>query len=555
MPDKGLILSYLMQSTPFLRKLVAQSIGRWLILLPVCFGIGCANVVPPDGGPRDETPPMLDTLLSTPNFQTNFAKQRIDLTFDEWVKLEDVTNQVVVSPPLEKNPTITIKKRTVRLEFDEEEVLKDSATYVINFGEAVKDLTENNPVPNLRFVFSTGAQIDSIQISGTVKKVEDQQPLEKVLVMLYENTADSVVRKLRPYYFAKTDKAGRFQVSNMKPGRYKVFALEDTGRRYVWDGEEERIGFLDTLLQVDSTLTDSIRLQVFLPEKKLRRTDAQTRRYGSIRLQYSRPIDTLAVSYDSLFTGTLLPEYAGDSLIIWFRQEDMLRNWQLYLQADSTYLDTLRIQPRDSSDLRLRWINAAAPGRPVSVRPDEAYQLQFNHLLTAVDTASIVLLEDTLLQVVAPVISWSGRQLSVAYDWKEGLPYRLQILPGTITDWFGLSNDTLLADIRPGARKNFGLLKIQVDSLQAEEAYIFQLKQGEKTVYEHPVTGTSQWSNTYPLLPAGDYVLEIVYDRNKNKRWDTGNYDLYLQPERRYQKKLETLRANWDLGVKEILPK
>ena len=115
---------------------------------------GCANVGTLTGGDKDETPPQLDTLNSTRNFQTNFPGRSFELTFDEWLTLNDVFNQVIVSPPLEFRPEVSLKKKTVHFEFNDDEILREDATYVINFGEAIEDFTEGNAA-EMRFVFST----------------------------------------------------------------------------------------------------------------------------------------------------------------------------------------------------------------------------------------------------------------------------------------------------------------------------------------------------------------------------------------------------------------
>ena len=137
----------------------------------------CATPTTPTGGPRDENPPQIDTTLSTPNFQTRFLKQDISLTFNEWVMLEDVFNQVIISPPLQFKPEIYIKKKSVIIKWDERETLRENVTYTFNFGESVKDLTEKNPAEKLRFVFSTGDFIDSLTLSGKVVDAVDGKPL------------------------------------------------------------------------------------------------------------------------------------------------------------------------------------------------------------------------------------------------------------------------------------------------------------------------------------------------------------------------------------------
>ena len=233
-----------------------------VFLLLQLLWFNCATPVAPDGGPKDEIPPALDSVGTTPNFQTNFEKQRIELTFDEWVKLDDVFNQVVISPPLQKKYVTSIKGKTVRFEFDEEEVLRDSATYTINFGEAVKDLTESNPAENLRFVFSTGDFLDSLEMSGMIVDALTNEPVEKVLFMLYENLSDTVVRTDLPFYFARTDKSGRFTIRNIKSGTFKGFALlNDFG--YTFDQPNEQIGFPDEFILINDTIENNIKVKLF----------------------------------------------------------------------------------------------------------------------------------------------------------------------------------------------------------------------------------------------------------------------------------------------------
>ena len=225
--------------------------------------IGCANQGTLSGGKKDTTPPIIDSLKSTSNYQTNFKKQTIELTFNEWLQLNDVFKQVVVSPPLREKFDVSLKKKTVRFEFDEKEILRENATYTINFGTAVQDLTERNPVEDLRFVFSTGDFIDSLEVTGQVVEAFDKKPVKDVLVMLYDNLSDTVVRKEKPFYFAKTDEGGNFSIKNVRADTFKVFALIDGNANYLFDNVSEKIGFLkEPIVVTDSTKVD-LTLQMF----------------------------------------------------------------------------------------------------------------------------------------------------------------------------------------------------------------------------------------------------------------------------------------------------
>lgn len=262
----------------------------------------CANPLAPTGGPRDETPPAVVDEDSSPNFQTNFEKQRIELTFDEWVQVSEIFQQVVVSPPLDNQLDISLRKRTVRVDFADDEVLKENVTYTINFGEAVKDLTERNPAENLRFVFSTGDFLDSLTFSGTIIDAQTAEPKEDIRVMLYENLSDTVVRTERPFYFAKTDKLGKFTIENVKEGTFRAFALEDGDLNYLFNQANEAIGFPDTLVQINGDTSSDLTIRLFTETQPYRIQDVDSTIYGLLKVQFSEPIDAarLDLSYDTL---------------------------------------------------------------------------------------------------------------------------------------------------------------------------------------------------------------------------------------------------------------
>ena len=213
---------------------------HWLVISLALIALSsllfrCANPLPPDGGPKDERPPQVVQEKSSQNFQTNYTKKPIEIAFDEWVEIRDPFNQIIVSPPLRYPYEIYIKKRSVIFEFDEREELRDSATYTINFGEAIQDFTEGNPADQLRFVFSTGPYIDSLSVRGKIVDARTYEPVEGAVFMLYENTADSVVRTERPFYFARTNDRGLFTIENVKAGTFNGFALLDNNLNYRFD--------------------------------------------------------------------------------------------------------------------------------------------------------------------------------------------------------------------------------------------------------------------------------------------------------------------------------
>ncbi len=562
-----------------------------------CLLVSCANPIPPEGGPRDQTPPKLDTLSSTRNFQTRFEKQTIVLAFNEWVELKDAFNQVVISPPLEHRPEIVRKKKTIQVKFDEREVLRDSATYVINFGEAIRDLTEGNVAP-IVFVFSTGDFIDSLSVEGKVIDAYTAKPVENVLFMLYENLADSVVRKDRPFYFAKTNKEGAFKVSNVKSGKFKAFALLDQNLNYRFDSDAEKIAFLDSALTVsgkpeplpdslgldslaldsvavdsvlqDSTLRDTaqvaadslvspvpklpqvLTLKLFEEEKALFLRSKDVNTYGQVKLTFNRQPYDARVTFDSIGQ-TVFLETEKDTIRLWYDAETD-EPWTVYVQRD-TVIDTVAVKTGLKENFLSTALLTAAPkpgGPPAKQTPGTPFSIAFNHPLAGFDPANIKLLEDTTGTEVKPnlqIDTVEKRKLLIDFPWKDGKSYEVRLLQGAVTDLFGLTNaDSISRNFIAGAAKDFGTLTLKVINLRPDTAYVIRLlDKGDAPLRTYPVSNSDNFQTTLSFFPPGTYTLEVIEDLDRNGRWTTGNYDLHRQPERVKRKTLEELRANWEL--------
>ena len=192
-------------------------------------------------------------LKSKPlNKSTNFSGKQIELTFDEFINSQGMSQELVVSPPMEKNPEIRMRGKTLIVEFLDE--LRENTTYTLSFGETIKDLNEGNILRNFEFVFSTGEKLDSLGVLGMALQAfnrEFPETEDPVFVMLYENLSDSAPLLEIPDYVGKITPQGAFLINNVRPGTYRLFALQDMNRNYKYDVPEEMIGFLDTTLLLD----------------------------------------------------------------------------------------------------------------------------------------------------------------------------------------------------------------------------------------------------------------------------------------------------------------
>lgn len=194
---------------------------------------GCANIIPPSGGPRDSLPPRL--LSVTPRDSTrNFKGSRIVFTFDEYIAdPQDLSNTLLFTPTFDVNPEIAIRAKTVTLRFRDS--LKLNTTYTFNFGNAIKDVNEGNAIRNFTYVMSTGPVLDSLTLAGRVIMAETGKADSTLIVMLHRNRADTAVRTEKPEYFARLDGQGNFRFQNLPKDTFAIYALGDAGlmRRYM----------------------------------------------------------------------------------------------------------------------------------------------------------------------------------------------------------------------------------------------------------------------------------------------------------------------------------
>src|SRR5680860_290614 len=217
----------------------------------------CASPGSIQGGPKDETPPIVDSTESTPTPQINFTPKEVVIAFDEWVKLDDPFSQIFISPPLEKRPQYRLKGKSLIITFDESEELQENTTYIINLGTSVQDITESNPVDDYQFVFSTGDELDSLGFTGVITDALTGEPIENVSVMLYDNLVDSAIATLPPAYFVRTNKEGEYRFNYLRADTFQLLAYLDDDLDFRYNAETEPLGFIPQPIST-KTVNDSI---------------------------------------------------------------------------------------------------------------------------------------------------------------------------------------------------------------------------------------------------------------------------------------------------------
>lgn len=550
--------------------------------MPFLFIQSCANIVAPTGGAKDEVPPKVIVEKSTPNFQTNFKKQRIELTFDEWIKLEDAFSQVVVSPPLEEQPQVTQDGKKVIFEFGKKEILRENATYTINFGAAVKDLSEGNIAKSLRFVFSTGNIIDSLTVRGRVVDAVTGDPTEGVVLMLYDNFADSVVRKIKPFYFGRTDKNGETIIENVREGQFKVFALLDKDLNYLYNQDIERIGFTDSLFHITADFTASkmksdtalnakqdsinksgvktqvvenqtgvINIRLFDPPKKWQLLTKETDKYGVIKINANQDPTAAKVTFDSV-EQKIETEVSRDTILVYYDLPSGDASWNIYVKNDTFPTDTVRIRTRGRVDFfkKNKTLTPLSIQSNYTLNPTKTFAVVFDNPIETIDSQKVILLDSARQNIPLSIKydSTSKRRLVFDAAWVEGMPYTFTILPQALTDIFGFKNDTVATKIQVQKKSELGTIIVKVKGLDTLKHYVVQIINGSDGVEGvFFIDNKKSAEKRFEMIPPSEYKLKVIEDTNVNRHWDTGNYDTKSQPERIFWKKIEGLRADWEV--------
>ena len=506
--------------------------------------ISCAVEQAPLGGAPDTEAPVPDSLNSTPNKQLFFEKQTIELVFNEWVQLKNPA-QIVVSPPLEYGLKSKLKKKSLLIEFDEEEELLPNTTYTINLGQAIVDYTVGNPMENYTYVFSTGAYLDSLSIFGTIRDDKSGEPVEDALVSLYANLQDTAFFTTRPLYFARTNEAGQYRIDNVRSDSFRIYALDDKNLNYFKDQETEAMGFLKGFIVLDSVYKGPTNLGFFLPEQSLRIT-SKTQEYGNLQVSLNKIVDSLNYRFDPILTD-YNSIFTGDSLFVWYNN-DLPRSIIFDIseeKKDTIELFLLSDSLKYSTAMNLKGMNTSAKKR---LSPLDTLELNFNSYVTDFDSDKFIL-QDTAGKTVDIVLlqdSKDGRKLKLKTRWLENVKYDLMILPGAVTNNYETVNDTIKNLLFTNTLEKLGEINFVLDSLNEEYHYIVELKNGNETLTRE-IRQKKSAIFSIKSLSKGNYEVKVIEDKNRNGRWDSGDFATNKYSEKWISKKLDELKVGWTL--------
>ncbi len=442
--------------------------------------VGCANIIPPQGGYRDSIPPLL-VKASPPDSSKNFKDNRITLTFDEFIaQLDNIRENLIISPIPKNDPLVESKLRTVIVRL--KDTLEPNTTYTINFGNAIKDINEGNVAKNFTYIFSTGSTFDSLVLSGKVLLAENGKVDSTLAVMLHQKGEDSVVVNEKPRYLTRLDSAGNFTFRNLPAGTFYLYALKDEGGTHRYLSGKQLFAFADKPVTLQA-VNEPVTLYAYSEKTSL------------------GPVLTPQIGARQRGGGGVEKRLRLQTNLA--NQLDLLNNFTISFEQPLKTLDTLLIHFSSDS----------------SFTPVTNYQI----------------LTDT-----------TRKKITIQHTWKENTLYNLIVEKDFAEDTLGrklLKTDTI--SFKTKKLSEYASLKIRFKNFDLSANPVLLFVQNDNIIKSLPLT-SAQISQ--PIFLPGEYELRILNDRNKNGKWDAGEFfGKHIQPEivKPVSRRIN-IKANWD---------
>ena len=587
---------------------ILYSLGSLVLLY------ACANIAAPTGGLYDVDPPKV--VKASPDFDAlNNNRTKIEIIFDENVKIEKPMEKVIIAPPQKKFPVIKAQGHKVVVELEDE--LKPNTTYTIDFTDAIVDYNEGNTLENFSYSFSTGDHLDSLAVSGVVLNAENLEPAQGIYVGVHSNLNDTAFTNLPFERISRTDSRGRFTIKGIAEGKYKVYALNDLNRSYTYDNPQEDIAFLDSIftpsskpaMRNDTVFVDSLTIDTILG------------------INYTRfiPDDLLLMSFESGFARQYLQKHersmphklelffaaptepttfrlleptatsdkwyvkensiTNDSVSIWITDSLIYKADTVKLIVDYLRTDTLNkhVMNTDTLNFTIRGAQKKKseaknkkdgeeeePIRHLTIKNNvqtthEIYNslfLEFEQPVANFDSTEIKLqheVDSTFNPIEYTLLpdSLNERRYRINYRWEPGEKYKLLIDSAAFVSEYGLHNNTLEQVFTVKKLEQYGNLIFIISGLpQGKTAYVELLDAQDKPFRRSRVIDNE--ALFMDLNPTKIYA-RLFIDENEDGEWTSGDYDLKRMPETvYYNPKWYEIRAftnheeSWDLNERPL---
>lgn len=538
---------------------MVQCMNRFGIYFLISFvlvsSFQCARRSLPTGGFKDTLPPNI--VNTSPKMNTVFFdKEKITITFDEYIKLVDLNKQLIISPPLEPNkykvkPQGTVSKK---IQIELLDSLLENTTYTFNFGESIIDNNEGNLLPFFNYAISTGAIIDSLEIKGKITDSYERITDSYTSVYLYpidSTYTDSTIFLKKPFYATSTLDSIAYNFRNLRPDKYQIVAIKDISGNYIFDQSVDKIGFIEEPITLPGDSIINFRIFKEVPNLYWSRPFFINK--NKIGFGYFGKPEPSAIKVQSKvprnFRYIINKDRKTDTLNFWFRGS-MIDSIKFGIEEkDTTKTYTIQIKDIKSDSLVISSITKN------SIELIDSFKIKSSLPIVKVnmDLINIVGLDSLEVQFEA-FLDKNYDELALTFDALPNDNYKIEFLPDAMVDFWGQTHDTLRYSVKTRPISDYGNLYLQI-LREDKSPFILELVDLKgKVLRRYDKINDSDYYEFKYLLP-GKYLFRYIRDKNGNKKWDTGNYLKKIQPEIvYYSTDTIDLRANWDINQQLRIP-
>ena len=499
--------------------------------------LSCAQIVAPTGGKKDTLSPVIVKIIPA-NQSKNFNGKQIDILFDEYVSVDNIQQQLSITPNLEGTYETKIMPKGARLTFDKP--FKENTTYSFNFRNTFKDMNERNVAKNIRLVFSTGKIIDSLKVSGKVKNPLTNKPMMDVSVGMYIYSDTLNPKKIKPYYFMKTDSSGIFTIENIAAGKYRIYAVTDVNNNLLYDEAKENLGIIRDTITLKSNLENleiNMARMEKVPNKVLKARTTSTYAY----VDYYRGIKNVKINFADKKDSLVYQQTEAKSIRIFNTNQVYADTVKVKISVtdslDRVFTHDQKIKfkekPKKNDGVKEEFNLKTKPSNGEDIDLKEVgYTFTFTKPIKNYDLNKIEFMNDTLVRV--PVtekdITWNPEktEMRIKIDGKKAKDFvRLKMPKGT---FISVENDSTQKYVSAHSIRdpeNYGAISGEVKNLK-KKGFLVELLNEQYEVMQK-VDNVLKYE--FAFVKAGTYYIRMIVDENRNGRWDGGDLEKNILPE------------------------
>lgn len=499
--------------------------------------LSCAQIVAPTGGKKDTLAPIIVKIIPA-NQSKNFNGKQIDILFNEYVSVDNIQQQLSITPNLEGTYETKIMPKGVRLTFNKP--FKENTTYSLNFRNTFKDMNEKNVAKNIRLVFSTGNIIDSLKVSGKVRNPLTNKPLIDASVGMYVYSDTLNPKKIKPYYFMKTDSSGIFTIENVAAGKYRIYAVTDANNNLLYDEAKENLGIIQDTIILKSNLENldiNVTKMEKIPNKVLKVRTTSNYAY----IDYYRGIKNVKINFAD----------KKDSLIY---QQTETRSIRIF-NTNQIYTDTIKVKisvtdsldrvfthdqkikfkekPKKNDGVKEEFNIKTKPSNGEDIDLKEVgYTITFTKPIKNYDFNKIEFMNDTLVRVpvIEKDIKWNTEktEMKIKVDGKKAKDFvRLKMPKGTFISVENDSTQKFVSTHPIRDPENYGTIGGEVKNPKKKGFFVELLNEQYEVIQK--IDNVLKYE--FAFVKAGTYFIRMIIDENRNGKWDSGDLEKNQVPE------------------------